>query len=179
MLQEPTDDSMSTLMDSYGPAFFGGHLHASFEASNDSLHSHLEVFHLDVLPLSAGCMDGRLVAHILDIGPSEARTETGNFVGDILFLELGEDLLQVHHEDFLPSLDVRIREVDVPVEPPRPRQRVVEDILPVGCCKHHNILVGAEAVHLDQQLVKGVVTLTTSPESWALAHQTYMNAVCR
>ena len=60
------------------------------------------------------------------------------------------------------SLDVRQPHIDLPVEPSRTQQRRVQNIHTVGGSQHHHALVGAEAVHLHQQLVQGLLPLVVS-----------------
>jgi len=47
-------------------------------------------------------------------------------------------------------------DVDQPVQPPRPRQRRVQQLGPVGGRQDHDPLATTEAVELDQQLVEGL-----------------------
>ena len=62
----------------------------------------------------------------------------------------------------LPALYIGHADIDLTVEAAGAQQRVIEDIRAV-CCRHDdNALVVAEAVHLDKQLVEGLLALVVS-----------------
>ena len=65
----------------------------------------------------------------------------------------------VHPQDFLPALCIGGTYVDLPVEAARPQQGGVQNVLPVGGRQDHHALVGAESVHLHQELVEGLFPL--------------------
>ena len=68
-------------------------------------------------------------------------------------------LAHVHLEDLLAADDVRVRHDDLAVEPPGPQQRRVEHIRAVGRGDQDHALIRLEAVHLDEQLVQGLLAL--------------------
>ena len=65
-------------------------------------------------------------------------------------------------EDGLAALAVGTVDDDLPVEAARAQQRRVEDVGPVGGRHDDDALVGLEAVHLDQQLVEGLLALVVT-----------------
>ena len=60
-----------------------------------------------------------------------------------------------------PSMSGRV-DGDLPVEPARAQQRRVEDVGPVGGGDQDDAALGVEAVHLDQQLVEGLLALVVA-----------------
>ena len=59
-----------------------------------------------------------------------------------------------HLEDLPPALDVRVRDLDVAVEPAGPDQRGVQRLREVGRPDHNQPLGRLEAIELDQHLVQ-------------------------
>jgi hypothetical protein len=68
----------------------------------------------------------------------------------------------VHAEDLLTALHVRARHHHLTVEAAGAQQRRVEHVGPVGGGDQDHALVGLEAVHLDEQLVEGLLALVVS-----------------
>ncbi len=69
----------------------------------------------------------------------------------------------MHLQNLGPALDVGTRHHDLAIETTGTQQRRVEDIRAVGCGDQDNALVRFEPVHLDQQLVEGLLTLVMAP----------------
>src|SRR5437764_1222521 len=69
----------------------------------------------------------------------------------------------VYLQERLAALHIRGVHGDLPVEPARPQQRRVEDVRPVGRRDQDHAALGVEAVHLDQQLVEGLLALVVPP----------------
>ena len=80
--------------------------------------------------------------------------------------DVGRQLLApaVHGQDRGPLGDVRQRDRDLPVEPPRPEQGRVEDLGPVRGREHHDARRGLEPVHLGQQLVQRLFPLVVGDD---------------
>ena len=74
-------------------------------------------------------------------------------------------------QDLLAALDVGQADVDLTVEAARAEQGLIEDVGTVGGRHDDDAIVGIKAVHLDQQLVQGLLTfiMTTAETSAALA----------
>ena len=62
-------------------------------------------------------------------------------------------------QDGLSSLDVRVSDRDLTVETAGTQERRVEDVGTVGGGDHDDAEVRGKSVHLDQQLVEGLLTL--------------------
>ena len=68
----------------------------------------------------------------------------------------------MHLEDGAAAADVGAIERDVAVEATGPQQRRVEDVGTVGGGDDDDVGGGLEAVHLDQQLVEGLLALVVA-----------------
>ena len=53
------------------------------------------------------------------------------------------------------ATDVRQRHRNMPVEPPRPNERLVERLWEVRCADQNDTFSPSEAVQLDEELVEG------------------------
>ena len=70
--------------------------------------------------------------------------------------------LGVHLEDLVAALQVGAVHGDLPVEPAGAQQRRVQDVGPVGGGDEDDAALDVEAVHLDQQLVEGLLALVVT-----------------
>ena len=113
--------------------------------------------HPGVLP---GGQQRGLVEHVGQVGAGEARGPAG----DGLEVDLRGDglALGVHLEDLEPALHVGRLDGDLAVEAARTQQRRVEDVGPVGGGDEDDAAADVEAVHLDQQLVEGLLALVVA-----------------
>ena len=119
-----------------------------------------DVLHVDDLAVCARGEDGCLVEQVLDV---RAR-ETGGEAGKALEIDVGCERLvaAVHLEDVLAPLDVGDVDVDLTVESARAHERGVEDVGAVGRRHHDYAVVGLKAVHLDEELVQGLLALVVA-----------------
>ncbi len=87
--------------------------------------------------------------------------ETGRAAGDGLEVDIRRQrhLADVNLEDLFAADDIRIRHHHLAVETARAQQRGIEHVRPVGRGDQDHALVGFKAVHLDQQLVQGLLAL--------------------
>ena len=108
----------------------------------------------------AGGQQRRLVDHVGQVGAGHPDGALGQRQEvDVR----GERLaLGVHGQDRLPALEVGLPDRDLPVEPAGPQQRRVQDVGPVGGGDQDDAALGLEAVHLDQQLVQGLLALVVA-----------------
>ena len=132
----------------------------ALRAGDDPLQGLLELGHADDLLVAPGGEDGRLVDEVGQVGAGEA----GRLAGDAFDLDaLVERLaLGVDLEDLGPALHVGAVEDDLAVEPARAQERRVEDVGPVGGGDDDHVGVRVEAVHLDQDLVEGLLALVVA-----------------
>ena len=68
----------------------------------------------------------------------------------------------VHLEDLVAAVEVGGVDLDLPVEAARTQQRRVEDVGPVGGRDEDDPAAHVEAVHLDEQLVQGLLALVVA-----------------
>ena len=64
-------------------------------------------------------------------------------------------------QDFLSALDIRVAYHNLAVKTSRTQQCRVQNVA-AGCCHHDNAGVGSKAVHLNQQLVEGLLPFVVS-----------------
>jgi len=94
------------------------------------------------------------------VGAGEARGLAGQRV-DVD--SLGERLAaRVNVEDLRATLAVGPVDGDLAVEASRAQQRGIEDVGPVGGRDHDDVVLGLEAVHLDEQLVERLLALVVA-----------------
>ena len=118
------------------------------------------------LRLRRGSQQSGLVDEVLEVS---ARKACGALCDDLEGDIRGEGLvLGVDFQDLLAALDVGQADVDLTVEAARAEQGLIEDVGTVGGCHDDDAIVGLEAVHLDQQLVQGLLALiVTAAETCA------------
>ena len=82
----------------------------------------------------------------------------------IVELDVGRNrhLAHMHSQDLLAADDIRQRHHHLAVEAAGTQQRRIEHVGTVGRGDHDHALVGLEAVHLDQQLVQGLLALVVA-----------------
>src|SRR5437868_2429267 len=126
-------------------------------------HAHdpfLELLLLDDLLAAAGGEQGGLVDEVRKVGAREA----GRAGGERVEIDLGRDrlALRVNLED-LPAADaVGPVDDDLTVEAARAQQGGVEDVGPVRRRDQNDVVLQLEPVHLDEQLVEGLLTLVVA-----------------
>ena len=104
--------------------------------------------------------DRRLVDQVGEVGAAESR----GLLGEHLEVDTRIERLvaRMHLEDRAAAADIGAVEHDVPVEASGAEQRRVEHVGPVGGRDDDDVLVGLEAVHLDQELVEGLLALVVT-----------------
>src|SRR5260370_40666035 len=101
--------------------------------------------------------------------------KAGGGPGDDLRIDIrGEGHLpDVHLENLLSTDDVRVGHDHLAVEPTGPQQSRGEHIRPVGCGNQDDTLIRLEAVHLDEQLVQGLLALVIAAAEAGAAMPAY------
>ena len=130
----------------------GTHLHLQ-----DGL---VDILHVDEAVLAPHGQQRRLVHEVLQIRAGKAGGALGDGVEVHIFRQLlvsGVDL-----QNGLASADIRQAHIDLAVEAAGAQERVVQNVGPVGGRHDDDALVGAETVHLHQQLVEGLLTLVVA-----------------
>ena len=129
----------------------------ALRAGDDPLQGLLELGHADDLLVAPRGQDGGLVDEVGEVGAGEA----GRLAGDAFDLDaLVERLaLGVDLQDLGPAAHVGAVEDDLAVEAARAQERRVEDVGPVRGGDDDHVRVRVEAVHLDEDLVEGLLAL--------------------
>ena len=159
MLEEPTTDSVSRFVVRNRLLLIRAQDAAlPLEANNYTLNSGVKVDALDVLGTATRRMQRSLVTHVRNVRTREAGREHRELVRKVLLnlLDvLGEaERLQVHLEDALAARDVGAVDGDVAIETAWPHERGVQHVGPVGTGEDDDVLIRAEAIHLDEELVQ-------------------------
>ena len=129
-------------------------------AGDDALHGLLHVLHRDALLAAARGEKGALVHEVGEVGAREAGRELGDLVEADLVVE--RLVLRVDGEDPLAALHVGAVDGDLAVEAAGAQQRRVQDVGAVGRRDQDDRRGVGEAVHLDEQLVQGLLALVVA-----------------
>src|SRR4051794_9750604 len=125
--------------------------------------AHDALFELDLADLAlavARRQQGGLVDQVGQVGAGEPGRLTGQ-VGDVDLL--GQRLAaRVDLEDLLAALAVGAIDGDLAVEATGTQQGGIEDVGPVGGRDHDDVVLGLEAVHLDEELVERLLALVVT-----------------
>ena len=112
---------------------------------------------VDELGVGASGEQGRLVEDIGQVGAGEAGRALGHQVEvDVAGHRFA---LGVHAQDGGASSHIGGLDADLPVETAGPQEGGIQDVGAVGGGDEDNVGVGIEAVHLDEQLVEGLLAL--------------------
>ena len=161
VLEGGADQRVAHLVEGDGQLLLlADHPALALRAGDDAGDRLLEVVHDDDLAVAARGEDRRLVDQVGEVGAAETR----GLLGEHLEVDAGVERLvaRVHLEDRAAAADVGAVEHDVPVEAAGAEQRGVEDVGPVGGRDHDDVLVGLEPVHLDEELVEGLLALVVA-----------------
>src|SRR4029077_9024131 len=120
----------------------------------------LELELADRLLVVAGGKNRRLINKVAQVGAAEARRlAREDFEVDLSIERL---VAGVDFEDRAAAADVGAIERHMAVEATGPQERRVKDVRAVGGGDHDHMGVGLEAVHLDEQLVEGLLALVVA-----------------
>ena len=159
--KQVTDDRVAELVVGGDQALLLGHHPALLLGAGDHAHDPLlELVHRDLALARARGEQGRLVDQVGEVGAGEP----GRLAGERVEVDLlGERLAaRVDLEDLLAALAVGPVDDDLAVEAAGPQQRRVEDVGPVGGGDQDDVVLHLEAVHLDEQLVEGLLALVVT-----------------
>ncbi len=127
---------------------------------DDPVHRLVELLHRDALLVGARRQNRRLVHQVREVGAGEARRLLRQRQQvDVLVQRLP---LGVHLENRLPPAHVGPVQHDLTVEAARAQERGVEDVGAVRRRDDDDVCVGVEAVHLDEDLVQGLLALVVA-----------------
>ena len=145
-----------------GHALLGfGHDHrAPLGAHHDLVLGALELLHRHQALVGARREQRRLVDEIRQIRAREAGRAARDHRG--LDVVGQRHAAHVHAQDLLAAAHVGQRHHHLAVEAARAQQRRIEHVGPVGRGDDDDALVALEAVHLDQQLIQGLLALVVT-----------------
>ena len=152
------DQRMARLVIGRELLFLVGHRHrAALGAHQHLVLGVFEVGHSDEALADPRGPQGGLVDEIGEVGAGEARRAARQHPR----IDVGRQrhLAHMDLEDLLAAADVGIGHHDLAVEAAGPQQRRIEHVGPVGRGDDDDAFVGLEPVHLDQQLVQGLLAL--------------------
>src|SRR5690606_4074085 len=140
--------------------FFGHDDGAALGAHDDLVFGLFEVAHVDRAAIAARGKQGGLVDQVGQVGARK----TGRAACQHHGVDVGcqRHLAHVHLEDLLAAADVGQRNHHLAVEAARTQQRRIEHVGTVGGGDNQHALPGFKAVHLDQQLVQGLLALVVA-----------------
>ena len=161
MLEEFARDGVAGLVIGGELSGLLAHLAALLLGTHLDLEDSLvDILHVDEAVLAAHSQQCRLVHEVFEVRARKARCALGDGVEVHVLGELlvaGVDL-----QNGLAPADVGQADVYLTVEAARTQQGVVQDVRAVGGRHDDDALVVAEAVHLHQQLVEGLLALVVS-----------------
>ncbi len=127
---------------------------------HDLVLRYFEVVHVDRFAVVAGGGEGGLVDHVGEVGAGEARCATSEDVEVDVFGH--GDLAGVNLEDFFAATDVGTIDDDAAIEAAGAKEGGIENVGAVGRGDEDDAVVGLEAVHLNEELVEGLLALVVS-----------------
>ena len=154
---EAGDHGMTALVVGDDSAFLRVHEGRLGRAEQHLVERCLELLGADAVVPVAGGMEGSLIGQVGQVGAGEARRRPG----ERCQVDRGRkrQALGVDPQDRLATCPVRIAHGHLAIEASRAQERRVEHVRPVGGRDHDDIRLVVEAVHLDEQLVEGLLAL--------------------
>jgi hypothetical protein len=137
------------------------------DTAYNTLSGHLKVNNRDMLFAAPSCYDCSLVAYILDVGPTKARSQCCQSTSILIQLNIfvKNQRLQVHLEDLRPAFQIRQFNIDQAIKPTRPGESWVKHFFLVGGSKDDNIGAIIEAIHFHKQLIESCITLVITTKT--------------
>lgn len=155
---QTTDDGMASFVVRGQRLLVLAHGHrAALGTHQDLVAGTVEVVHADFLLATARRKQRRFITQVGQIGTRETRRTACDDHGHHV---VGQwQLAHVHTQDLLATLDVRQPDYDLSIETTRTQQRRIQHVGTVGGRDHDHAFTAFKAVHLDQQLVQGLLAL--------------------
>ena len=139
---------------------FADHAALLLGAGDDLGDGLFDLVHADRLAVAACGEQGRFVEHVLDVrGRESGRASCEHLRVDAFRQGL---VARVDPEDLLSALDVGHADDDLAVKTAGTQQRRVEDVRTVGRRQDDDAGVLLKAVHLDEQLVEGLLSFVVA-----------------
>ena len=159
---------MAGLMNGDGTLFaLRHHLGFLFEAADDSVNGIEEILLAHGLTVATGSNQSGFITYVGDVGARESWCLTRQKVHIEVVCKLERTQMDIEDGDALRQFG-KVN-VDLTIETSGTQEGRVEDFNAVGRRQNDDARVGAEAVHLCEQLVEGVFALVVSAECGVLA----------
>ena len=171
VLEQPRHRGVAGFVDGDGTLFFVGHDACFlFQTADDAIHGVEEILLCHGLAVVTSGDECGLVAHVGDVGTRE----TGSLSREQFDVQAGLELqgTQMHIEDSDAFGQIGQVDVDLTVETSGAQQRLVEYIDAVGGRQDDDTRIGAETVHLGQQLVERILAFVVAAEAGAFGART-------
>ncbi len=135
----------------------GRNLGAFLQASDYAVDSIVEILFCDGFLIMSGCNKGSFVAYICNVGAGES----GSLAGESLDIKgvVGANVAKVDVEYCHAVIQVGKVNIYLSVKAAGAHQSLVKNIGAVGGGEDYDSGVGAESIHLSEQLVESVLTL--------------------
>ncbi len=166
--QNPADSGVARLVMRDGALLIcRNYLALALQTAHNAVDCIQKVLFFHHLLVVAGGYQGRLVAHVGNVGAGES----GSLLCQEVHIKAGGqlDFAQMHLEYGQALLELGQIHVNLAVKAAGTHQGAVQHVGTVGCGQHYHAGVGAEAVHLGEQLVEGVLPLVVGREADILA----------
>src|SRR5262249_45684892 len=139
----------------------------ALQADGPALDAFLKVGHRYAVLVFAGRQKRGFVDQVGQVGPDRARGQAGDVAQIDIVPEL--DVADMDLEDGLAADDVRPIHHHRTVEAAGAKKGDVKRLRPVGGGHDNDAAIGVEAVHLDQELVEGLLALVVAADDTAAA----------
>ena len=152
------DNSVTSLMIGGVALLFVAHHHGlALGAHHDFVLGHIKLFLAHGVLVGTGSKQGRLVDQVSQVSTGEAgRTASNNrWLNVVRYWHL----THVHFKNLFTTTDVWQTNHHLTVKTTGAQQGRVKHVGTVSCRNHNNTVVCFKAIHLDQQLVQGLLTL--------------------
>ena len=156
--QQVANQGMARFVERNGAtSFLVHHAVLALGAGHQALHGLVDLGHGDVRLVAASGEQRGFVHEVHEVGAGHAARE----LRDARQVDIGTDglVLRVHRKNLLAAANVGRIDHDLAVETARTKQSRVQNVNAVRRRDEHHGLVLLEAVHLDEQLVQGLLAL--------------------
>ena len=155
------DDGMAGFVVGHFLPLFSRHRTRRFGwAGNAPIDGFIDVFYVDRRLVFPNGQDRGFVEDVIDIGPGEAG---GPFrQGPEIHIWIDHLVAGMDFEDGFPASPIGQGDRDGPIKAPGPAKSRIQDVVAVGSGYDEDAGIGFEAIHLDQQLVEGLLAFVVA-----------------
>ncbi|EKD52410.1 MAG: hypothetical protein ACD_62C00034G0002 [uncultured bacterium] len=158
MGQKLGDERMTSFMISNNFLFFIADQHATpLNAHENLVFGHFEIVSGHRFLIQSGRVQGRLVHEIFEIGPAETGSPSRD--GQEIDVFVQRHFAGMNLEDRFAPQQIGSRHHNAAIETTWPEQSGIQHVGPVGGRNDDHPFVGFKTIHLDQQLIEGLLAL--------------------